>query len=373
MLVGGWHRRLPPLPGELLTSCLARNALAHGTSPTRFLSLFWPREQPWAHDLDRDLAGLAPPGGRPGAPGWPDVLAANLGIPRDAVMDATLAAYRGRLADGAPNARGGTPLLLSAGLAARKRRCHALQFCPSCLGEGVPHFRRGWRLAFAVACPRHGCPLRDACPWCDAVVAPHRTMTARITDCHCCGRPLEGSPAPVAPGATPAPVAALQEALTGHLTGEGRTPVGPWTGRPALIGVRALIGVAASRRLHPLLRAALGLPPAALPPDVRLHFEMLRMDARLTLLETVAAWIADWPAGFRAGAEGAGMNRRTFARSGTPGALAAEVARLPDGNRADNSWKPVLEEPVLRRLRRRDPSAYRAARAARILRAVDGA
>ena len=373
MIVGGWVHRLPPLPGELLTSCLARNALAHGTSPTRFLSLFWPREQPWTLDLDRDPAGLAPPGGCPGAPGWPDVLAAALGVPRDAVMDATLASYRGRLAGGTPNARGGTPLLLSAGLAARKRRCHALQFCPGCLGEGVPHFRRDWRLAFAVACPRHGRPLRDACPWCGAVVAPHRTMTARITDCHHCGRALAESPAHGMPGATPASVMALQDALTGHLTGEERAPVGPWTGRPALGGVRALIAVAASRRLHPALRDALGLPLAALPPGVRLHFELLRRDARLTLMETVAAWIADWPESFRVGAGGAGMNGRMFARSGTPGALAAEVARLPDGRRADNSWKPVLEEPVLRRLRRRDPSAYRAVRAARIMRAVGGA
>lgn len=142
MLVGRWHHRLPPLPGELLTSCLARNALAHGTSPTRFLSLFWPREHPWSTDLDRDLAGLIPRNKERGAKDWPDLLAEAMGLPRDAILDATLDAYRARLTGGAPNARGATPLLLSAGLAARERKRHALQFCPDCLGEGVPHFRR---------------------------------------------------------------------------------------------------------------------------------------------------------------------------------------------------------------------------------------
>lgn len=365
-----WTFRLPPLPGELLTSCLARNALAHGTSPTRFLSLLWQREQPWSVDFDRDLAGLVPRDRGRGGRDWPDLLAEAMGLPRDAVLAATLDAYRVRLAGRAPNARGATPLLLSAGLAARKRRHHALQFCPDCLGEGVPHFRREWRLAFAVACARHGRPLQDACPWCDAVLAPHRIMTSRLTDCHDCGRPLAGRAVTRTPVAIPATVAALQDALMGHLTGGGRTPVGPWTDRAALDGVRCLVGIAANRRLHPALREGLGLPAASLPTGVRLYIELLRADARVALLETAAVWLEDWPTGFRAGAGAAGLTRRTFARMRVPGALAAEVARLPHGGRRDNAWRPVLEEPVLKRLRRKDPARYRAVRAERIIEAV---
>lgn len=156
----------------------------------------------------------------------------------------------------------------------------------------------------------------------------------------------------------------------GHLTGGARAPVGPWTDRAALDGIRCLIGIAANRRLHPALREGLGLPAAPLPTGVRLYIELLRADARVTLLETAATWLADWPAGFRAGAGAAGLTRRTFARAHVPEALAAEVARLPPGNRRDNAWRPVLEEPVLRRLRRRDPARYRAVRAERIIEAV---
>lgn len=58
MLVGRWSRRLPPLPGELLSSCLARNAAAHGTTPYRFLALFWHGDPAWERDFDRDPASL---------------------------------------------------------------------------------------------------------------------------------------------------------------------------------------------------------------------------------------------------------------------------------------------------------------------------
>lgn len=366
MLLGTWTRRLSPLPGELLTSCLARNALAHGTSPTRFLSLFWPREQPWSVDLDRDLPGLRTRGGAQAGGGWPDMLADALGVPRAAVLDATLDGYRRAVTGRAPNARGRTPLVLSAGLAAQKRRLHALQFCPTCLSEGIPHFRRGWRLAFAVGCPRHGRPLEDACPRCGAAVAPHRTATARITDCHACLRPLL-----VRPGAVErqvaAPVAALQAALTDLLSGPGSAAIGPWTDWAAFDGVRCLIGFAATRAVYPDLRRGLGLPGADLPSGVRLYLEDLRVDARTVVLETVAAWLSDWPAGFHAGAAAAGLTQRSFSRLRTPPELAAEVAKLPAGRRRDNAWRPVLEEPVLKRLRRRDPARYRMIRAERIL------
>ena len=189
-----WTYRQPPLPGELLSSCLARNALAHGLPPTRFLSLVWPGEQPWCVDVDRDLPNLRPRDGSNAGRGWLDIIGGALGIPHAAVLAATLDDFRRRLAGRAPNARGRTPLVLSVGLAHYGRRHHALQFCPGCLSEGVPHFRREWRLAFMVACPRHGTGLRDACPWCGAAVAPHRTATARVTDCHACMRPLSGRP-----------------------------------------------------------------------------------------------------------------------------------------------------------------------------------
>lgn len=361
-----WTYRQPPLPGELLSSCLARNALAHGLPPTRFLSLIWPGEQPWCVDVDRDLPNLRPRDGSNAGRGWLNMMGRALGVPHAVVLAATLDDFRRRLAGRAPNARGRTPLVLSAGLAHYKRRHHALQFCPGCLSEGVPHFRREWRLAFMLACPRHGTGLHDACPWCGAAVAPHRTATARITDCHACLRPLIGRTG--ASGCqVPAPVTALQAGLMNLLLDAGSATVGPWTDRSAFDGVRCLVGLASTRAVHPGLRSGLGLPAAELPSGVRLHLEDLRVDARTVVLETVAAWLSDWPAGFHAGAGAAGLTQRTFSRLRAPPELAAEVARLRTGRRRDNTWRPVLEEPVLKRLRRRDPARYRTVRAERIL------
>ncbi len=328
-------------------------------------TLTWPGEQPWCVDIDRDLFNLRPRDKANAGRDWLDMIAGALDVPHAVVLAATLDDLRRRLAGRAPNARGRTPLVLSAGLSHDKRKHHALQFCPACLSEGVPHFRREWRIAFVVGCPRHGSPLQDACPWCGAAVAPHRTATARVTDCHACLRALLGRPG-AAVRQVPAPVAALQAGLMDLLLDAGPAAVGPWTDRAAFDGVRCLTSLASIRMSHRALREGLGLLDAALPSDRCLFVEDLRADARTVVLETVAGLLSDWPEGFHRGARAAGLTQRTFARMEVPPALAAEVARLREGRRRDNAWRPVLEEPVLKRLRRRDPARYRAVRAERI-------
>jgi hypothetical protein len=68
MIRGGWNYRLPPPPGELLSSCLARNAHALGCTPYRFLNMFWEGDPVWNRDFDRDPAGLSRAGRRPHVP-----------------------------------------------------------------------------------------------------------------------------------------------------------------------------------------------------------------------------------------------------------------------------------------------------------------
>lgn len=365
-VLGEWTRRLPPLPGELLTSCLARNAHAHGASPYRFFALFWPGQPIWERDFDRNPDALGRAGRR--RRDWVTEIAAKLGVAAEAVEAATLRSLREVLAGGRTETPGDTSLLLSAGVYHRTRLRHALQFCPDCLAEGVPHYKRAWRLGFVVGCGTHGDrPLRDACPHCDAPVVPHRSLSLRLTDCHACDRPLTAA-SWIEDGdrQLPPSVLSLQHALLSHTEGSTALPVGPWTDREPFDGVRALVAVSALRIVQGALRDELGLSPASLGQG-RMRFEQARTEARVACLETVAAWLADWPRAFRAGAHGAGLTQRSFARRHLPDALAAEVARLPEGFRRNRAWVPVLEEPVLRRLRRRDPAAYRTLRARRIL------
>lgn len=372
MIRFGWRFRLAPLPGELLSSCLARNAFAHGSTPYRFMNLFWEGEAIWNRDFDRDPARLLRRDRRKGAADWFDDLAEHLGTPRRAIEGATLHDFRRLFRDGraSDSNAGDVALILSAGVYHRTRTRHALQFCPGCLAHGVPHFRKAWRLGFVVACPEHGCLLLDACDRCGAAVVPHRSMTTGVADCHECGASIFRVPDDE--GAVGGGVIRLQRSLLGALDDEGiREPsVGPWPARDLPGIVRALLGVSASWRVHAGLRDALCLGRWPFEGGARMRFEQSRLAVRMPWLETVAAWMADWPASFRVGAAATGLTQRSFARVGGVTAIEEEIRRLPPGMRRDRSWKPVLEEPVLRRLRRMDPPAYATLRAARMMAAI---
>lgn len=371
MIVGGWTRRLRPLPGELLTSCLARNAHAHGCAPYRFMNMFWEGDPVWSRDFDRDPAGLSRAGRRPHIPDWLDDVAARLGVVRAEIEAATLAGWRVPLAGTAPALFGDTPLMLAAGVLHRTRVRHALQYCPDCLDGTVPHFLKAWRLGFVVTCERHGAGLRDACPHCDAPIVPHRSMTTRMTDCHACGRSLvdHAGLQKAATPAVPERVAAVQRSLLALLEGdEPGSACEPWNADEAFGTLRTLLSASSARPVRGRLDAALGLSAAPASAG-RLRFAHLRLDRRIAWLDTIAAWTANWPQSFREGANAAGLTRLSFARARLPAALAMEVARLPVGVARDRSWVPVLDEPVLRRLRRIDRPAYSRVRAARILEA----
>lgn len=305
------------------------------------------------------------------APDWLDDVAAALNVPRQVVKCATLASFRVTLGGPKLAARGDTPLVLSAGIHHRTRTRHALQACPGCLADGVPHFRKTWRLGFVVACERHRRRLHDGCDHCGAPIVPHRSMTSCLTDCHACGRPAcDASGTGEAP-TVPDRVAALQQVLLRVLEGDQTGLPGPWRGREAFDAMRTLLAVSAPGPVYDQLHEALDIPAVRPKRSSRLRFEQARLADRVPHLDLVAAWMVDWPTVFRRGAEAAGLTRRTFARNHLPPALAAEVAQLPDGRRRDNGWKPVLEEePVLKRLRRKDKSAYRELRAQRIMAAV---
>lgn len=361
-------RRLPPLPGELLSSCLARNAFAHGLPPYRFFNLIWDHDPVWDRDFDREPDELTRAGKPRRGQGWFDDVAGHLGIPRDDVRAATLSDWRHTLTGGQPSRFGDTPLILSAGVHHRTRSCHGLQYCPACLQEGIPFFRKIWRLAFVVECPTHHVRLRDACPHCDAPVIPHRSMTMRLTDCHACARSLMTGKGRIEQSAPdiPSEVATLQAGLLAMLDG-GTAHLGEHRQREATFQtLRTLIAASAP----PIIRARLdaGLAVLATPAsDSRMRFEHLRIDQRVAWLATIAAWTEDWPHRFRSGAHSAGLTRRSFRRCLQPDALAAEIRRLPPGQTRDRSWKPVIEGDDMKLLRRSDATIYREVRAKRIV------
>jgi len=328
--------------------------------------MFWQHDPCWERDFDRAPSTLLRVDRSPGAPTWTDDLASSLGTSPDIVRDATLEPWIVGLGNRMLANQGDTPLVLSAGVYHRTRALHALQFCPDCLRQGIPHFRKAWRLGFMTWCNVHRCSLNDACPSCGAAVIPHRSMTPRLTDCHQCGRSIVSPRTSAMEPDFPEIVAAMQVRLLDALeaaSGEDASI----RDMGLLADVRALLAVSAAISVHAALRQSFGLGSGVPALGDRLRFEHTRLATRVPWLETVAAWMADWPRSFRIGADAAGVTRRTFARTRPGAALAAEIPRLPTGQRRDRTWVPVLDEPVLRRLRRTDPAAYRAERARRIL------
>jgi hypothetical protein len=61
--------------------------------------------------------------------------------------------------------------------------------CPACLSEGVPYFRRAWRIAFYRVCEVHCVALVEACSECGSTVRLDDLFPADRGICICrnCG------------------------------------------------------------------------------------------------------------------------------------------------------------------------------------------
>ncbi|MBK9493910.1 MAG: TniQ family protein [Xanthomonadales bacterium] len=348
MIGGTWPYRVPLYEDELLSSFLVRNAYAHGTTPYCFLNLYWPGKHIWNRDIDRTVDH-----------DWLDALAILAGIPAAQLEASTLLPLRAIL--GSTLRNGDTPLLLSASVFHRTRRRHSLQFCPICLVEGRRWFRRIWRLGFVFVCPEHGNALLDACPKCGSPVVPHRSLGLDPSRCHQCGTFLgnEARETLLQTG-----VLEWQNLLLGALSSPPRL-AGPFVQSEAFAVVRSLLSVLTPRPVHTAIREAVHLPLVALPAD-RLQFEHARIRERALLMETLAAWVADWPVTFRRGAHAARLTQRAFRRLTQPATLRSEVEQLPLGIARDRAYVPKVLDNQLRRLARKDRSAYRALRARRL-------
>lgn len=343
-----WPYCVPLCEDELLSSFLIRNAHVHGATPYSFLSFHLPGRHCWDRDTDRTSENS-----------WLGEISALSGVSVERLERGTLQPFRRVLGSTLPN--GNTPWLLSVSVFHRTRRRYGLQFCPACFAEGRRWFRRIWRLGFVLVCPEHGVPLLDACPVCASPVIPHRGPWLDVARCHQCGVSRTGDGGVMVP---PDDALEWQRSLLDSLSGTSRN-VGPFPQSEAFASVRCLVSVLTARPVHEAIREAFRLPPVALP-DTRLQLEHARVMERRWLLETMAAWLADWPATFRAGAAAARLTQRTFYRFKLPATLHMEVERLPPGNERDSRYVPKVFDAELLRLRRTDKKAYRALRARRL-------
>jgi len=347
-----WPYRVPLCEDELLSSFLIRNAHAHGTTPYRFLSYHWPGKHFWNRDTDRTADR-----------DWLNELEAVAGIPTAQLEASTLLPFR-RILGGALH-NGDTPMLLSVSVFHRTRRRHGLQFCPTCLAEGERWFRRAWRLGFVLVCPEHDTALKDACPVCGSPVVPHRSVWLDPSRCHQCGAFLGKQVRMELPQGG---VFEWQRRLLDALSGSSNVS-GPFDASELFTSVRSLLSVLTIRPVHAVIRKALHLSVATLSAD-RLQFEHARTTERALLMETLAAWVADWPTSFQLGVSAARLTQRAFCRLKQSATLRTEVEQLPSGITRDRGYVPRVFDDELLRLARTDRRAYRALRAQRLQKLV---
>lgn len=291
-----WPIHLKPQPDELLSSWIIRLAHAHGYKVQTMCAILFGRDSTvWNRDVDR----LAPKE-------IVEILARVSGATIEQIENSTLRAYEGTLFE-RHNANGMCRWIVPLGIFHRSRRRPGLMCCPQCLEEDAePYFRRRWRLAFSIACTRHGSYLLDACPECKSPLAPHRSdMQGRQVyprsglNVHCwkCGFDLRMTPNTKVLDDS---LVELQVRLDIVLA----NGYADWAGNPAMQsiiffdGLRELIaGITSAQTQERLIKSA-KLSSIDLNDWPHTGLEMASLPMRRELFRLLAMVLEGWPENF---------------------------------------------------------------------------
>jgi transposase len=175
-----------PKEDELLSSWICRLALAHGADLASFNSTIMPAETSKRAVICRDID-------RRTDSKLIITLAEKAGAPVDRVFASTLAAYGCSLFEQLSHRDRPvwfTPIWSNLPFSIRP----GLQYCPLCLDQEEPYYRRKWRLACITICTEHNVHLLDRCAMCSAPISfqkaisngPRQSPSARMTFCYSC-------------------------------------------------------------------------------------------------------------------------------------------------------------------------------------------
>lgn len=294
-----WPVHLKPKEDELLSSWLARLALAHGQTVASFTYRVWPRRILVARDVDL----------------WNDpaifeTLSTKTATSSARVFAATLASYEGWLFDKPRKCH--LPWALPRYLNIRPERPFGLQFCPWCLAsDKEPFFRRQWRLAFLILCPIHGTLLLDRCQRCGLAVCYERQTAQEpgkpwtLTLCYGCRTDLRK----FAKARYHKPIESTELEFTVFLQTTMRRG---WVEMPQngviyshlfFTGLHHMIRRLTYGRMAKPLKGALSrsygidLPIDCLPGNTFI-FERMQISQRRSLLQAVNCLLRNWPDNF---------------------------------------------------------------------------
>ncbi|MDC5821891.1 TniQ family protein [Vibrio europaeus] len=181
-----WPAHPQPLPDELFSSWMTRAARCNGQKLRSFCSMTMPGLKNLAKSIDSFVS--------------PENLvrvSVKMKTSTDSAYQTTLESYSGVLFERASIRTRHKQNILSVG--ETHNHLFYQQYCPLCLLESEPYYRRTWRISFVTVCVRHRCVLHDRCVNCGAPVMvmandvrrKNRAYEGQFTDCHCCGTDLK--------------------------------------------------------------------------------------------------------------------------------------------------------------------------------------
>jgi hypothetical protein len=238
------------------------------------------------------------------------LLHTQTGQPIQRLRQLTLSSFDGILFDSL-SVVGNNAWVLPVGVFHRVRRRFGMQYCPLCLkSDLIPFYRKTWRLALHVICPKHQCVMEAHCPSCTAPIAYHRHGVGRerqifeeaLLHCSHCNFDLRHTVPSNFIWRDEDSWAQLLKIINicdgdqwdcGALTPASSVPF--FRGLHILL---SLLNGRHSQRIVPGLAAGMGVETPVLRKARHSEFEFLRVQDRLQLLLMVAWLLVDWPQRF---------------------------------------------------------------------------
>ncbi|CAM4210398.1 TniQ family protein [Pseudoalteromonas ostreae] len=181
-----------PLPDELFSSWVYRVARSNGQNVFSFCHLLLPELNGRYYDIDNSVNSEAI-----------RTLSLLLRTPYQRAWNTSLDSYAGLLYSApTPKAKRKT-CILQTGVTKNSDKRFCLQYCPICLAEQEPYYKKTWRISFITVCTKHACKLHDRCPQClkpvkpllNDIGQPHKMpFLGDITQCYHCGCQLTEAP-----------------------------------------------------------------------------------------------------------------------------------------------------------------------------------
>lgn len=272
-----WPVHPQPLPDEIFLSWISRAARTNGQKLFTLCDITSKGTQILNRDIDRSISRAAL-----------ETFAIKLNTTYESAFNTTLESYEGLVFE-KHFSKGVSRHILQAGIHHRTRTSYAQQFCPECLAESIPYYRKFWRLIYATVCTKHGIRLYDRCPNCNQPIMffrnelKEKNMPYRgsFTLCHQCKFDLSKADSVPANNAVIKETKKCQQIIN---NGFASIPSHSW-----------IYSFQYFEALRQILKIILILQTRDNPSHIKLELEVQPINYRYSCMKECAGLMDNWP------------------------------------------------------------------------------